>query len=524
MSGTRPAGSSGRARTLARHTVIAVGVVGLCLCVATAIAVMERAKAINERSLRFGREAEAVQQAMIARVEDLTRRFESVQTFVAVTHPIPLDHYYEYMDRELLSRYDLDPGVMILEEIDVDQVEALEEREHALANTTFAVQALELGAGDGELLVITRAARVAGGRPFPFIGTDTSLVRPLLLPPDLPDEGYAVRVVESSLLSAFIDRLTEAEAETAAELGAEGGVAAKPAYSSYFAGRVESIDGEPIGWALQLLDARIVTDHVAVPDDINVWISVAGVDAPIAAVPDDPGTALADAELVERRSFATASQSWDVHVWADAGYGAETGLFADGTFWAVSLSVSSVIGLISGAWVHYRHRLVGASFELEHARSLATTDPLTGLLNRQGLIDSVRLLPPDRPATLFFVDLDGFKAVNDMRGHQEGDRVLVAVAQALRSSFRHDDLVSRLGGDEFVVFALDDLGPGSVDPLARRVVDEVAGVDPGISCSLGIASRPAGAAVDIKDLLRRADEAMYQAKRAGGHDYVLSPR
>ncbi len=167
-----------------------------------------------------------------------------------------------------------------------------------------------------------------------------------------------------------------------------------------------------------------------------------------------------------------------------------------------------------------RRRLSTAEFELDHARTLASTDPLTGLLNRQGMIDSSRSTDETVPASLYFIDLDGFKQVNDSDGHDAGDRLLQLVGRAISTLFRADDVVARIGGDEFVVFV-----PGNSNPLLRRATSErivaaVSAVDERVTGSVGVATRTPGEGTDVKTLLRHADVAMYEAKRAGGNRFV----
>jgi diguanylate cyclase (GGDEF)-like protein len=102
---------------------------------------------------------------------------------------------------------------------------------------------------------------------------------------------------------------------------------------------------------------------------------------------------------------------------------------------------------------------------------LAATDPLTGIRNRRGLelaAAATLAAAPADPLELVYVDLDGFKAVNDRLGHAEGDRALVAVAGILRSTFRAADVIGRVGGDEFVVL----VAPGSDAAIAARRLQE----------------------------------------------------
>ena len=164
--------------------------------------------------------------------------------------------------------------------------------------------------------------------------------------------------------------------------------------------------------------------------------------------------------------------------------------------------------------------LVRASNTLEQA----FTDSLTGLANRRLLLDRLQheLAVADRggePVTLLFLDLDGFKLVNDSLGHSIGDRLLVAVAERLRGCVRDGDICSRVGGDEFAVLLV---GRSHPEAVARRIIDavqrgfEIASHEVFISVSVGIVS----GRDDAETLLRHADVAMYHAKRAGTVHYA----
>ena len=150
---------------------------------------------------------------------------------------------------------------------------------------------------------------------------------------------------------------------------------------------------------------------------------------------------------------------------------------------------------------------------------LARHDPLTGLPNRYELLD--RLARRDGPVGLLFVDLDRFKQVNDTAGHAFGDDVLVEAAQRLRAQMRPEDVAHRLGGDEFVVVAADLVDEADAEALAARLVDSLnepfrsAGVEWYLGASVGIAlaGAPDEDSPDPEHLLRRADMAMFEAKR-----------
>jgi diguanylate cyclase len=158
-------------------------------------------------------------------------------------------------------------------------------------------------------------------------------------------------------------------------------------------------------------------------------------------------------------------------------------------------------------------------------RSRAIVDSLTGLLNRAGLIEALddRIARSGEPFVLAFIDLDGFKAVNDTRGHPMGDALLVEVARHLRTTAPAGTVIARPGGDEFVL-----LLPGDA-PAAERLADRICMrlAEPfvvhrqtlRIGASIGLARFPDHGR-DRVDLMRRADLAMYAGKAAGRGRYA----
>ena len=167
---------------------------------------------------------------------------------------------------------------------------------------------------------------------------------------------------------------------------------------------------------------------------------------------------------------------------------------------------------------------------------LAQHDSLTGLINYRQL---TRLLERalaraerrDSVVVLMFIDLDGFKAVNDTRGHAAGDLVLQMVARRVGAKLRAEDALARLGGDEFVILLEDvasESGALRVARLALAEIESITEVDGHavtISASVGIASARGqiGAARGQETLLADADKAMYAAKQAGKGRFVVSP-
>jgi diguanylate cyclase (GGDEF)-like protein/PAS domain S-box-containing protein len=178
-----------------------------------------------------------------------------------------------------------------------------------------------------------------------------------------------------------------------------------------------------------------------------------------------------------------------------------------------------------------RARLHGALREREERLAhLALHDPLTGLPNRRGLGEALAAaLARQRrggPAVaLLYIDLDDFKAVNDALGHEAGDYLLGEVADRLRASIRAGDTPGRLGGDEFAVL-VEGSGVTDAQVIAARIVAALAApmrigtVTTTISASVGVAPATAGETAD--DLLRRADAALYTAKRSGKNQSHLA--
>lgn len=177
-----------------------------------------------------------------------------------------------------------------------------------------------------------------------------------------------------------------------------------------------------------------------------------------------------------------------------------------------------------------RQDLSTAEAEHEETRQLALQDPLTGLPNRalfeqaleQGLLQAGR---HGWGLAVLVIDVDDFKSYNDSHGHDIGDKVLLRVAERLRSVVRDGDLVSRWGGDEFACLLLEVKAEADVRQLAGTMVKAIAepgelgGTEVSIPVSIGIAIHPAdGDAPEV--LFKKADTAMYQAKRLASHVQV----
>jgi diguanylate cyclase (GGDEF)-like protein/PAS domain S-box-containing protein len=167
--------------------------------------------------------------------------------------------------------------------------------------------------------------------------------------------------------------------------------------------------------------------------------------------------------------------------------------------------------------------------QLQH---IAQYDPLTSLPNRILLSDRLHQAMAQtnrhkQPFAVLYLDLDGFKSVNDTYGHEAGDQLLIALATNMKRSLREIDTIARIGGDEFVILLLNLNDIQACVPMLNRLLEST--LKPvlidnqilRISASLGITFYPQSVDVDADQLLRQADYAMYQAKSAGKNRYYV---
>ena len=164
---------------------------------------------------------------------------------------------------------------------------------------------------------------------------------------------------------------------------------------------------------------------------------------------------------------------------------------------------------------------------VQQSWELAITDPLTGLFNRRYMETQVAMLAgeavsEERPFALLLADIDLFKAINDTHGHDVGDRVLTELGERIRGNLRAIDLPCRIGGEEFMI-ALPDTDMRAACEVAERLRRAVyskpfdGGAKPGplsLTISVGVAAREVGSDT-LEHMLKRADEALYRAKREG---------
>jgi diguanylate cyclase (GGDEF)-like protein len=291
-----------------------------------------------------------------------------------------------------------------------------------------------------------------------------------------------------------------------------------------------------------------VTQLIAV-DGTPVLFAIAGIHAVADRnMPADDGYLLAVGRRVDRASMKYIAESFMLpNLSYEPGFGQTTdgpgrlrlmsqdGTMSDALVWEPILPGDEIIKAIAPGlvlvFVAYLILTVAVlTFARRAARLINVTeekalhDPLTGLPNRLLLLDRMKhQLDPERgedaTAAVFYLDLDGFKQVNDSAGHAAGDAVLVGVAHRLREFCRTEDTVARLGGDEFVMVI-----PTNDRRVAEARADAVLAALSSpyhhnghlltVGVSIGVAMAPEHG-LDVTALLHKADSALYEAKQAG---------
>jgi diguanylate cyclase (GGDEF)-like protein len=258
------------------------------------------------------------------------------------------------------------------------------------------------------------------------------------------------------------------------------------------------------------------------------------VNASPSAAPHMPGSALmADASLSETEALlATVSAYWRTQRDAD---GADIRLriaHVANVLIALAALLFCLLLTALGMYAKRNRQLVGESYEFEYA---ALHDPLTTLPNRRQLfavLDDAaanhQAGPAPRKIAVLYVDLDGFKQVNDSHGHRAGDEFLIAVSRRFRESVRKRDVVARIGGDEFAVLIHEFSTADELAEVARRLIACVVATDEQmglglVRASIGIASFP-DLVGDYQRLVAAADEAMYRVKRSGKNGYAFTAK
>lgn len=165
--------------------------------------------------------------------------------------------------------------------------------------------------------------------------------------------------------------------------------------------------------------------------------------------------------------------------------------------------------------------------QIQGLRKAAVTDPMTGLLNKASSEEEIGILCQNTPGILMMIDLDSFKPVNDIYGHDMGDKILIRFAEIIKSAVRSTDLVGRMGGDEFIAYCQNVRSENVIAKKTQYINEELIasakeymGEDMSIpiGASIGCVIAP-DEGVNFGELFKKADKALYEVKANGKHDF-----
>lgn len=232
-----------------------------------------------------------------------------------------------------------------------------------------------------------------------------------------------------------------------------------------------------------------------------------------------PGAPGARLDMLDMQGKTIGALTWNAQAPGDISYAAVRPMVIAAV---ANVAAFFIVVILVGS------RMMGKLREEEvDARRKALVDPLSGLANRAGLFSALQQIilgarGSGRDVVLLYLDMDGFKEVNDVHGHAAGDRLITLVSQGLARRVPGDAVLARLGGDEFAIAYAGQPGNSPARPLEAIVLDLfstpfVLGDDQIVSvgASIGTATSRAGETLHAEELLRRADIAMYRAKADG---------
>ena len=197
--------------------------------------------------------------------------------------------------------------------------------------------------------------------------------------------------------------------------------------------------------------------------------------------------------------------------------------------WYFRAYIIFVLGYMAFYLVWLFYTMQSRAKSIRELKNEMITDPMTGILNKAGANRLIGEACEKETGMLVMIDLDSFKLVNDIYGHDMGDKVLIRFAELIKENIREEDLAGRLGGDEFMAFLKDTLDEEAVERLCRALNAGIVrsakeymgeGMNIPLGASLG-AVKITGPGGDYDDLFRKADKALYSVKQNGKHGYAF---
>ena len=451
---------------------------------------------------------------------------EETTAFARATWPGDLEQWRTFTDGRITggTHFAFSSTAGVIERIPANQIDDVEARETANSGQPFQIIDFLPPTSEADRLVLTRTGEdTAGGITIRGIEV-TSIAE--LLEVELPTTADGIAV----------DSIEQAPESVLQMLNVEEGAFDDNSVinTNVLLSHAIGYDGqEPLGWVIIPAElGYLLTTATENLDRSELNIAIAVPDTELAGdlgrYEGDPGLSFEQATLTSQSEVNFGGWNWQVSVWADEDFGISPNRIRGDHVFLGGIFLTLAFILFARAQRRYRRKLRVAEFEADLQRTLAETDPLTGLLNRQGLLavgrDSLfgERVGEDGCATLF-LDLDGFKIINDELGHAAGDEILVAVGRAISDTARTGDVVARLGGDEFVLVCPGLSDASTADAIASRLSETIRSIEQpaSVDVSIGIALTKPGTTFDFDEALSEADGAMYIAKRAAAR---MAPR
>ncbi len=475
-------------------------------------------QAESRASALFERDASSATAEIEREIERHVGVVEETAAFAEATWPGSVNEWREFTDGRVTGGTALafTSTAGVIERVPADQIAAFEAREAASSGEPFTLLELAPLAPDADRIVLTRTGDdTAGG--IQIRGLEVSSVSTLLgveLPS--PGDGIAVDSIEEAPESV-LDLLSI----EASDFG-DNDVLNSNVMLSHAIGA----EGQaPLGWVivpaeLGNLLIRAIENLDRTQLNIAIAIPETELKGDLGRYEGDPGLPFGNASLASETVVDFGGWEWRVRVWADEPFGMNPNRIRGEHVLVAGIGITLVFALILHAQRLYLRRLRAAELEANLNRTLAETDPLTGLANRQGLqtfvkSDAVSAGIERLGCAILFLDLDRFKEINDGLGHAAGDALLTAVGRATLSVARDEDVVGRMGGDEFVVICPGLCDEQSTDALVSRLTEAISSIQEpaSVNASIGVSVVNPGRTFDLDAALSAADAAMYTAKK-----------
>lgn len=500
--------------TMLRAIVAAIPVLALGIALSIGLGAVIDARIEVTRERDFEREANEATNAITREIERHARAFDDIDLFAESTWPGDLDEWQQFVSGRLhqdtLPAFSASAGA--IERVPPDRVDEVIARETESTGTPFTISPLGPIADNADRLVLTRSeiesvgALSVRGLELTYVATSLGI--------ELPATGDELVVVS----------LDDAPSPLTSLLG----LSSEDVEASPISGtdaifiRDVTVDDEVVGYVFALIRLGNLLSSAVDETSASINISVRAMEfnnaRNVGEYLDGVDVSYGDASYMSERTESIAGLTWQIAVWTDDEFGADIGAVGPVQALGAGLALTLALAGLVAVRRHHRSTLEAAEFETSLQKTLAETDALTGLLNRQGLSSRFAEIGLDQVgASVFFIDVDDFKHVNDQHGHTSGDRVLISIGERLRSAARSGDLIARLGGDEFLAVCPGLIDPDIVDRIADRMTASISEIDQPceVQVSVGVAIRAPGTGSDLPELLLMADEQMYQAKKSG---------